>query len=823
MNLFAAFWLLAQDPEPGGIATRSTLRWLDAPPAWITGLVLLPLLVAIVAWTYRRDPTLTSRQKLTLALLRVVGLILILLASFRPALEITRNLKVRTEVHFLVDDSASMGRQESYAGDRDDELRRALGPEAPERLTDLTRSEIVRRLLGEGGEGAATRAAPGGRALLATLSRDFDLRWFRFWDRSHPVTDLGELTAKGGSTRIGDTLDVHLANHAAESSRMEAIVLVTDGRSNDGLPPRESAVRLAAAEIPIFALGVGDPGSEQNLTLSGPPGPQQVLQNEEAVFELSVIQRGMPPGSFQALVYAARAGEAGVALEEGVVGEVKDQQTPTLPGTGETRKFQMRCTFAEPGDYILTFDVPPLPGETNPKDNRTRRYLRVDSDKIRVLYLEEQPRWEYQFIRNALKRVDKSILLQCFQFDASPRFPQETTGDLPSLVAVPSTKAELFQYHVVLLGDVPPARLGDSEEARGNWLELLKSFVEHGGGLGVIAGSLAMPERYRETTLEDLLPVVVGDLGEEDTPPASFETFLPVPDNLHAPHPIVLLADDVDVNRRLWSDGLPGMTWFYPVLRAKAGASVLLRHPTDENKYGPRALVALAPYPKGKVFFSAVDETWRWRKFYETKYQDRYWRNVVRSLAENKLRRLDDRVTLTVDHEEVDVGDSVRVELSLLDEDYNPVLQDSARLFVRAPQGKLQSLILPRLQGLAGRFETVLPLVESGVHSVLYYKDADAGGRPMARQDVVARVPRKELAETSLDEDLLKDLAVSTDGAYLPIARMASLLDEFKGRGAGLKTVDRKIREVWDAAWTVLGILVLVTAEWILRKRWRLV
>ena len=61
------------------------------------------------------------------------------------------------------------------------------------------------------------------------------------------------------------------------------------------------------------------------------------------------------------------------------------------------------------------------------------------------------------------------------------------------------------------------------------------------------------------------------------------EPFVPVPENPHAPHPIVRLQDDLDVNRRLWEVGLEGMSWYHSVLRAKAGATVLLRHPIDEN------------------------------------------------------------------------------------------------------------------------------------------------------------------------------------------------------------------------------------------------
>ena len=830
ISLLAALQTAAAgtSPSDGVLQTESSLRWIDAPPAWITGLVLVPLILAVVWWTYRRESTLSTRQRTLLAALRVLGIAVILLASFRPAIETTRNLKVRTEIHMLVDDSASMGRHDNYQADLADGLRASLDASAPDDLSDLSRIELVSRLLGGGGDDAASHARGPAKEFLDKLNQDFDIRWFRFWDRSYPITTLDELDGKGASTRIGDVLDLHLGSHSVDPTKLEAVVLVTDGRSNEGLAPREGVARLRAAEVPLHILGVGDPSEERNLTLSGPPGPQQVLQNEEAVFELSVTAQGLArkPGQEFDLILRYQKTGAGKGQEGGPRKGVTLSAAPVsapLPNSGETRKVLVRHSFAEPGDYILTFEVPPLPGETNPKDNTTRRYLRVDSDRIRVLYVEDVPRWDYRYITRALKRVDRSIGVQCWQFDASPQIRQESSEDLPPLSALPRTKSELFKYHVILLGDVPPWRLGATEEARAKWIGLLKEFVEHGGGVGFLAGPSAMPESYRETALEDLLPVVIGDMSEDAVPNVLGDRFRPQLESPHAPHPITKLRDDIDSNKRLWDDGLEGMAWYYPVLRAKAGAKVLLRHPQDQNKYGRRVLAALAPYPKGTVFFCAFDETWRWRNPYGERYVDKFWRNVVRALAENKLRRMDDRVSLTVDHENLDIGGRVRIELQLLDEDYNPVLAESARLHLRVPSGKLQSIVVPRLQGQAGRFETVLPLTEAGVYSLLRYRDGQPQGRAMARQDVIVRIPERELAHTSLDQAGLQELAKAGGGRYAHIANLTTLLPGFRGRGAGIKTVDRKTREIWDRSWTVLLVLLFFTVEWILRKRWRMV
>ncbi len=806
------------------LETQSALRWLGAPPAWVTGLIVVPLLIGIVWWSYRRQPGLGRKKKFVLAGLRFAAVVAILVAIYRPAVEVTRNLKVRTELHMLVDDSASMSRQEAYADDRRAALLAALEDKAPDRLSSLPRIDIVKALLGGGGPGAAERAKGPGRALLTKLEQDFDLRWYRFSDRSDLVASLDDLSARGGSTRIGDTLDLHLSQHGIDSSSLEAVILITDGQNNDGLSAVEGAARLQQSDVPLHVVGVGEPSGDRNLVLSGPPGPQQILQNEQAEFELEVRANGLEARSFN-IVCRAKKQSADPAQrsddsDPGVV--VATQEGIAMPASGETRKVKLEHIFDEAGDYLLTFEVPALPGENNPRDNVTRRYLRVDSDRIRVLVIEDLPRWEFRYLHWALDRVDKSIEYQCWQCDASRSFQQEATVGVEPLKALPRNRKELFAYHVILLGDVPPSRFGATEEERAEFLDLIKSFVEHGGGLGLIAGQRAMPEAYRETAIEDLLPVVLGDFSDADVPVANEERFRPLLENPQAPDPIVQLLDDARGNARLFDEGLAGMAWYHPVLRAKAGAQVLLRHPRDENKYGRRILLATAPFPKGKVLFSAVDETWRWRRFYGVKYQDRYWRNVVRHLAENKLKRLDDRVVLTVDREQVDIGDRVQIDLQLLDDDYNPVLDDEARLHVRAPRGDLQAITLQRMQGQPGRFEGALSLEEAGVASILYYRDGDASGRPLARRDIITSVPKRELEETSLDEAGLQEVAKIGGGTYAPLHAIDDVLSGFEGRGAGMKIIDRKLREVWDQALTLLLVLALLSAEWILRKKWRL-
>ena len=801
----------SQTKSSEGMETTSHFLFLNAPPAWTVVLLILPAILLLTWWSYRKEGHLSRSKRLLLGGLRFSTILLALLAFFRPAIEWTRSLKLRSEVHFLIDDSASMGRSESYGVNDGKAIKGLLDTVAPADLGALTRTQILQAFFEESAKG---------KALIEGIKKDFDIRLFRFTEHPSPIASWSALDSTGSSTRIGDSLDLHLSRHASGRVPLEGVILISDGRNTGGISPEQVARKFRTEGIPIHCIGIGDPNPTKNLQLIGPPGPQEVLVGEEALFDLGIRASGLE-GEEGRIILRAKKQKVGGNGPAGPA-ETLEQKAFRIQGKGKETRIKLRHIFEEVGDYLLTFEVPPLPGESNPKDNKVQRFLRVDENRIRVLYLESQPRWEYRYLSRLLRRVDKSILFQSFLFEGNPDI-QESSAGLKPLRGLPRSKKELFSYHVILLGDVDPKFIGATEEQRSEWLELLKEFVAHGGGLGIIAGDSFMPESYRETSLEDLLPVVLSPFGDDDLPGLENSPFVPVLENPLNPHRIVRLQEDIEVNRKLWEEGLPSLYWYYPVLRPKAGAQVLLRHPRDRNKYGSRVLTALAPFPKGLVFFQGFDSTWRWRKPYGEKYQDRFWRNVVRTLAEPRLRRFDDRVILSLDREQSLVGQNVHIRLQLFDEDYNPILAKTAKLQILLPSGKTEELILEAIRGRSGEFEGDWMAKQPGIHSFLRYRKGIPGGKPLARRDLPVEVPKKELSNPSLNTKGLKKIASASAGVYLPFSKISELPRAIDFHGTGTKTMERKREEIWDNAWTFILLLLLLSLEWILRKRSNLI
>ncbi|MCK5943444.1 MAG: hypothetical protein KAI24_15790, partial [Planctomycetes bacterium] len=762
-----ASWMraLLDGQEPSADTTtyvEETFRFLNAPPTWVLALLIVPGSIAFAWWSYSGLKRLERPTRVVLSTLRWLAIMFCFLLLFQPAFEITTYRKTRNQVHVLIDDSASMARKDRYPSP---EQSGSLQAWATGDLGSRTRAELVQAVLEDE------------RGLLPQLRETHDVRLFRVERKPTPIRSTSELTSRGNRTALGDGLDLHL--QSATGANLDAVIVVSDGRNNAGLDPVEVAANYGLRGIAVHTIGVGDPEPPRNAWLVGPPGPKEALREEQVGFDVTLRAEGLAGQRARVELQGSRDGGPFVPLATA---------DDVLPAAGDATKVRITHAFEEAGDWTLKFTLAPAEEESQLDDNEDVRFLRVNDERIRVLFCDDKPRWEYRYVKNALKRVDPSIEMQAILFDASPRFVQEHSQDLRAIEDLPRTPKEFLDYHVILIGDVPPERIAPSEEGRRQWLEMLVDFVEFGGGVGFLFGDAAMPERYRNTLLQDLLPVVLEDPSYlANNPPSREREFRPVLENPLNPHEILMLQRDPAFNRRLWEQGLPGFYVYHPVQRAKPGATVLLRHPTDRNAYGNRPIAVTAPFPRGTTFFLATDETWRWRDPYAELYMDAFWRNVVRHLARGRLERRNDLLELTVDKTLLETGDRLRVQLRVHDSELQPAVADEQPIWMRDAAGEAQRRMLRSVPGEPGLYQASFTMADAGAFSFLVFANENPDDAVLAREDVLVRIPDQELADSSQDADTLRRIAeashgIDNSGRYVFLGDATGLIPEFADR-----------------------------------------
>ncbi len=126
-------------------------------------------------------------------------------------------------------------------------------------------------------------------------------------------------------------------------------------------------------------------------------------------------------------------------------------------------------------------------------NNRVERSIRVVNEKINVLYIEGNARWEYRYLHAILKR-DPRINAT---FIASSVGPELARNSPEHIERFPSKREEAFKYDLVILGDVDAAFFTPEE------LGLLEELVrDRGGSLLVLCGPMHSPASYAGTPVE---------------------------------------------------------------------------------------------------------------------------------------------------------------------------------------------------------------------------------------------------------------------------------------------------------------------------------
>ncbi len=834
-------------------ATTTSIRWEALPPPWVVFLVLIPLLVLLVRFLYRREAGRVGRgPRMVMGGLRVLAILLVCGALFGPYLERIEGKSVKRHLVICLDTSGSMSFPDTYGSVP--ELRAALEPlvlqAEGESLRSMSRFEIARRLLG------------GDRAFLERLAEKFRLEIYGFDGEAHGLfvqaeketpakaaerilAALPSLKPEGSVTRIGATIRHLVRRLDARNEPVAGILLLTDGRHTGGAPdPVDEARRAAEGTregIPIFPVAIGDPSAAVNISTSRVDGPEFVLAGDEVAFTATVHARGLA-GQPAALV-AEVLDPFGQVLQRLPI----DAAPFALPGDGqEPVKVSFRHRFSEHGTYDLRIGVPPDPREAVTSDNWQRHILSVIRLKMKVLFVASMPNYTFRYLNVALMRAEEEIAANSLLLSAEVNWPQEASRGVEPLDEFPRERSKLAPFDVVILDDVDRSDRrfsGGSDAGLRETLSTLASWVKEGGGLVLLSGpDLNLPRGYEGTQLMDLLPVVPDRTLTPENSKQIVDTsqqwrYQLTPAGLA--HPILRILRDPQETQQFWEGKEFAASnffyWYLPVERAKSSATVLAvrrdsgRVPRGEGFREPDPLIAIQEYGLGKVLWIGVDELWRMRKGVESLYTWRFWSGVIRHLATYRLLGGNKRIKIWVDRPDAHyaVDDTVGIEAKYLDENFEPVPDTEGEggpatrmLKLQMPDGSEEEVMLQaastnppeglfRGKYLARRPGTYRLVAEAGIDE------------EPAKATFVVEETTIEMRDPRMDMRALNEIAQASRGRVLSPPDFRRLLDPGETvipPAAIVRSGEPQRTDLWDNAWFLWIFVALLAAEWILRR-----
>ena len=654
--------------------------------------------------------------------------------------------------------------------------------------------------------------------ILARLIKNHDVELFALstseaqglWDvraTGTPSTELGvrpssSITdlSSGVSGRMTVATTGTVAAGESEADGRTAVVLITDGRHNSGPSPLETARLLGARGIPLYTVGFGSTQEPPDLALVELHHPDIVFQKDRLRGTM-VLKDRMPPGqSF--VVQIEHADE--------IVWQ-KQLTTQDLPLRRIDFEFSVDALVERLGTQLdpqvrhyalplsLQASISPLEGETETSNNqRTMRFMAV-TRSYKLLLIDGRSRWETRYLRNVFARDEQ------WQVDTVLVGPATDRSSLPrgdSANMFPTDEATLFDYDLIIFGEVPPGMLAEREQA---WI---RSFVERrGGGLVFIDGRREHLRLLDAKTLGPLLPVSWLSARLDALPTRLQLT------NEGAGNAAFTLQSTGPANQDFWRR-LPAPRALVAT-EALPGTEVLV-----EAVVGERTLPVMVTrsFGAGRVLYSAFDETWRWRYKAADSYHQRFWNQVAKWVMQRPFAVSSEYVSLDSGPPSYAAGQTAEIRARLRGTDGRPVSDATVDALLWRDGQIVSTVSLAAEASAYGVYVGRTAPLSEGQYEVTVQASGFSNQAMNVRTSFVALPPvSEELQETACNDGLLREMSLASGGRFLREEQIGQLSELLSPLSTGHVVESDTL--LWQSYWWFSAIVGLLTMEWILRKR----
>jgi uncharacterized membrane protein len=739
---------------PPAIFSKGKLVLLSPWPVWVM-LVILAVAAAALFWNMRQRRAFLSNTRSTVIWLGQTALLaLVLWMLWHPAISVARLRPQQNVVAVLVDHSRSMG----IADDGKPRLQNA------QELLD--------------------------GQMLPDLSKRFQVRLYGFGRDAVRVDRARTLAANDNATRIGDSLK-HIAAEAG-TMPLGAIVVMSDGGDNTGGVDRDTIAQLRQLHIPVHTVGFGPDHFAKDIEIVDVAAPARALAQSRLSARVAIRQHG----------YAGSK----VKLTVRENGNAINQQEMVLKPDGEQSETILFNAGAA-GAHSFQIGIEPLEGEQNKQNNSVIRLVNVAQKKMRVLYVEGEPRWEYKFIRRALED-DPSIEIVTILRTTQNKIYRQGTVDSHELEnGFPLKAEELFKYDGLIIGSVEANYFSNDQQS------MIRDFADRrGGGVLFLAGRFALSDGgYAKTPMAEMMPLRISN---DKTFSRDFATATLTDAGRESL--ITRLEEDREKNAARWQK-MPQVANYAVLGTPKPGAVVLMN--VAEAGHRPTPLLAIQNYGHGRVGVFATSGSWRWKMLQD--HTDRthamFWSQLLRWV----VTETPGQVSSSTPHQVLADDTHVPIRVSVRDKNYETVSGATVQTRVTRPDGGSDMVELKPDPLEPGVYTGDYTADKTGTYvaeTTAHQDKTDLGRDALTfrREDGVA-----ENFGAAQNRDLLEKLSSDTGGNYYTAANARRLSGEVAVSEAGITAHDNL--DIWDMPILFLLVILIRGGEWLLRRKWGVV
>jgi hypothetical protein len=745
----------------------------------------------LIFWSYRyeREALEPKRGRFLLGL-RLGSLAVLAWILLEPVYSRYEEREIRREVVILIDSSASM----NLVDDGQSATRSELAQQALERsgLLDGLEGKIAVR---------EVRAAR--RALLS------DADAIEGWDQA---------------TDIAGALDEVMEQ--VPPDQLAGVVLVSDGRHNRPGSIEDAARRYGILDAPIAVIASGSEIPPKDAAIVSVKAPDSVYLGDRVRMAAKLKFDGY------------RGKRAKVTLFSGE--EELESREVAIPQDHHREEVRFRHVPDEGGIGEYRIVVSGLEDERFDNNNDWSFKTVVTDARTNVLIIEGTPRWEFRYLRNLFYGRDQSVHLQSVLLEPDrivgqqeakiPASASRPFGDSKA-TALPASEEEWRKFDVIIVGDLEVNALSDEQ-----WEILRLCVTDRAALLVLIAGPRSMPHAFSSEAASRLIPVNYA--ASRRTYFGGKEKFNFALTNVGKSHPITAQVEGRVRNEQVWAE-FPELRWRHPITGIKDGAEVLL-YAENSNKKKPvirsgdrlnaalaeisnrrareaeNALLVTRQTGNGKVAMLLTDRTWRLREGVGDVFHHRFWGQLVRWGAGPNLRSGTKTARLGTDQLTYTGDDPVSIMARLREKNLAPIRDEELVAEIFREGEKVGTVPLNYRDGSNGIHQAKAgPYREPGNYEIRL-SGSELNEELATNFRVVGSLSATELAETTLNLPLLENIARLSGGRILEDGddNLASLF-----LSGGETREELRETTLWDRWPLMLLLVILLTTEWVLRRR----
>ncbi len=737
------------------------------PPGIIEGIFISILLVITVYAALRSIHGLdTLRKKTVIALLHLSSLLLILLMLLNPALKVENYREEKPRLAVLIDNSWSMN--------------------LPFGAEGVSRIQKVREYFRDK------------KAFISDLEEKFFVKYYSFDNSLHAssLDYINSVDPDGAHTNIAKSLEELIEDQ--EPGKVNSVIIFSDGADNRGLQGIPSNLSRDF-NLKINSVFASDDSDSPDLWIDDIKATDVAFVRYPFHIEVTIGSTGFGNMS---IPLTLKEGERVISIKDVLIDPASGQSVADFSITPDSL-----------GTKAYTVSLPRVEGDIVRENNQLSFVSDVIINKIRVLHISGSPSWDVRFLRKALKRNPNIDLVSFFILREATDLVFASQDDL-SLIPFPATEIfgkELDSFDVVIFQNFDFRPYG----IFGTQLENLKNYVaRHGGGFLFIGGDKSFNSiDYESSAIADILPVKLGySFGGNDS---SFDDreFLTSLTEIGVAHPILRIIPDNYDNEKNWMQ-LPGLEGLNSASELRYRAVPLLK--TE----GGDPLLVIEQEDAGKVAAFLSDSSWKWGFLGASEgnisaYYERFWNRLLLWLVDDQELR---EIRLKTDKSSYSVGESP--DITLLKTDYRRG-DDRINATMVTPSGRAVTLDFKSVSREKSEFR---PQVEEhGIYTIkaqIEHTDGVVEKDQTAETAFIVEPPENEIKGPTVNQDLLKLLADETGGRFITLRDDPERLriEPTPMR----KITGYKTEELWDRYWVFILLIVLLSSDWVLRRKWGL-